>query len=117
MSERSDPEILPREGSPAIDKGPTSNRLGRTPDDGYSADRLPSEVGLSKAAKNAIAAGLKPWTKGQSGNPGGYTKLYFRARKLFQDHSQELAQRLIDLALNAEDERVAAMCTITGLGI
>ena len=78
---------------------------------------LPNEAELIEPSRRAINSAYKGFRKGQSGNPGGFSRIYHRSKKIFEAHSEELAARLIYLALNAEDERVSAMCTVTGLGI
>jgi hypothetical protein len=58
-----------------------------------------------------------PWRfqPGQSGNPGGLSRFYWETRRLARDASPEVMARLIELALHAEDERVASVCGIAVL--
>lgn len=66
-------------------------------------------------AKRAATRGyLRPWKKGQSGNPGGKPKevlaVYREVRRLFVNASPAAAHELIELARSAEDERVRSVC-------
>lgn len=47
-----------------------------------------------------------PWEKGQSGNPGGYSKEHASLKKLFQENSAAAISRLIGL-VHSDDERIA----------
>ena len=51
---------------------------------------------------------------GQSGNPRGLTKFYRETRRLAREAGPAVMQEMINLALNAEDERTRAVC---GFGI
>ena len=53
--------------------------------------------------------------KGQSGNPDGQSRFYHACRQLARDASPEMMAGLIDLAKNAEDERVRSVCLIAVL--
>ena len=55
------------------------------------------------------------WPKGVSGNPGGQAAIYHQCRKLARDASLDMMRGLIDLAKNAEDERVRSVCLIAAL--
>ncbi len=55
------------------------------------------------------------WPKGISGNPGGQAAVYHECRKLAREASPEMMAGLIDLAKNAEDERVRSVCSIAVL--
>jgi len=57
-----------------------------------------------------------PWRfqPGESGNPGGLSKFYWETRRLARDASPAVMARLIELALHADDERVASVC---GIGV
>jgi hypothetical protein len=63
----------------------------------------------------ARRAHLRPWKKGQSGNPGGLGAFYQQARKIVRDAAPELMRELVKLALTAEDERVKSVCLIAAL--
>ena len=52
---------------------------------------------------------VRPWQKGQSGNPSGVQGEYYRVRKLCADDSLAVARELIDLAHNSKDDRVRYM--------
>jgi hypothetical protein len=58
-----------------------------------------------------------PWRfqPGESGNPGGLSKFYWETRRLARDASPAVMARLIELALHAEDERVASVCGVAVL--
>jgi hypothetical protein len=83
-------------------------------------DQLASEPDLVIPASKAIARTFgranTRWTPGVSGNPGGVNRTVHQARKLFRVRAPELAEQLINLALNAEDERVKSVCLIACLG-
>ena len=51
---------------------------------------------------------LVPYKKGQTGNPGGKTKLFAQVQRICREASPEAARRLIEL-MHSEDERVALM--------
>ncbi len=53
--------------------------------------------------------------KGVSGNPGGQAAVYHQCRKVARDASLDMMRGLIDLARNAEDERVRSVCLIAVL--
>ena len=55
------------------------------------------------------------WPKGVSGNPGGQAAIYHQCRKLARDASLDMMRGLVDLARNAEDERVRSVCLIAVL--
>ncbi len=55
------------------------------------------------------------WPKGVSGNPGGQAAVYHQCRKLARDASLDMMRGLVDLARNAEDERVRSVCLIAVL--
>ena len=48
------------------------------------------------------------WQPGQTGNPGGLSKFYWETRRLARDAAPAVMARLIELALHADDERVAS---------
>src|SRR5215472_17942677 len=58
-----------------------------------------------------------PWRfqPGESGNPGGLSKFYWETRRLARDASPAVMARLIELALHADDERVASVCGVAVL--
>jgi hypothetical protein len=70
---------------------------------------------VDAAARRTKAA--YPWRfqPGESGNPGGLSKFYWETRRLARDASPAVMQRLIELALNAADERVASVCGVAVL--
>lgn len=49
-----------------------------------------------------------PWQKGQSGNPGGYSKAHAEVARLARECAKEVVQRLREIALNS-DNQVAAI--------
>ena len=51
---------------------------------------------------------LVPYKKGQTGNPGGKTKLFAQVQRLCREASPDAARRWIEL-MQSEDERVALM--------
>ena len=53
--------------------------------------------------------------KGRSGNPDGQSRFYHACRQLAREASPEMMAGLIDLAKNAEDERVRSVCLIAVL--
>jgi hypothetical protein len=55
------------------------------------------------------------WPKGQSGNPDGQSRHYHECRRLAREAGPEMMAGLIDLARNAEDERVRSVCLIAVL--
>jgi hypothetical protein len=55
------------------------------------------------------------WPKGTSGNPDGQSQCYHICRKLAREAGPEMMLGLIDLAKNAEDERVRSVCLIAVL--
>jgi hypothetical protein len=73
----------------------------------------PSE--LEESAKRRAKA-LYPWrwSPGRSGNPHG-VGLYQEARQLARQAGAAVMERLIDLALHAEDERVSSVCCVAVL--
>src|SRR6201989_3023848 len=56
-------------------------------------------------------AGLRPWAKGQSGNPSGHHGEYHEVRRLCADHSLEAAEKQIRLMRESTDDRVIFMVT------
>ena len=55
------------------------------------------------------------WQPGQTGNPGGLSKFYWETRRLARDAAPAVMARLIELALHADDERVASVCSVAVL--
>ena len=55
------------------------------------------------------------WQPGQTGNPGGLSKFYWETRRLARDAAPAVMARLIELALHADDERVASVCGVAVL--
>ena len=55
------------------------------------------------------------WQPGQTGNPGGLSKFYWETRRLARDAAPAVMARLIELALHADDERVASLCGVAVL--
>lgn len=53
---------------------------------------------------------LKPWAKGQSGNPGGKSKKLEEIRSLAKDRSRRALERIIEL-VESQDEKVALMAS------
>jgi hypothetical protein len=68
------------------------------------------EIEILKARTKAYR-----FPKGQSGNPDGQSKFYHQCRKLAREASPDMMLGLIDLAKNAEDERVRSVCLIAVL--
>jgi hypothetical protein len=83
--------------------------------DSFTHARTKEREEMVARAKRAIDKGLRPWKPGQSGNPGGMAKVYHVARKILRDRSPEMCAELVDLALNAEEERVRSVCLIAAL--
>ena len=55
------------------------------------------------------------WQPGQTGNPRGLSKFYWETRRLARDAAPAVMARLIELALHADDERVASVCGVAVL--
>jgi hypothetical protein len=55
------------------------------------------------------------WPRGVSGNPTGQSRFYHECRKLAREASPDMMLGLIDLAKNAEDERVRSVCQMAVL--
>jgi hypothetical protein len=53
--------------------------------------------------------------KGQSGNPDGQSRFYHECRKLANRAAPDMMRGLIELANNAEDERVRSVCLMAVL--
>jgi hypothetical protein len=53
--------------------------------------------------------------KGKSGNPDGQSRFYHECRKLANRAAPDMMRGLIDLAKNAEDERVRSVCLVAVL--
>ena len=53
---------------------------------------------------------LKPFQKGQTGNPGGNQGEYQLARRICAAHTEEAVKRQLEL-MRSDDERVAFMAT------
>ena len=57
---------------------------------------------------------LRPWQKGQSGNPGGVGgpgSVYHEARKLCAEHTPEAIRKQIELMRTCDDPRVVTIVT------
>ena len=67
------------------------------------------------AERRAKAAYPWRWQPGQTGNPGGLSKFYWETRRLARDAAPAVMARLIELALHADDERVASVCGVAVL--
>jgi hypothetical protein len=50
------------------------------------------------------------YPKGQSGNPNGQARFYHEARRIAREAGPEMMYGLIELACEAEDERVRSVC-------
>jgi hypothetical protein len=70
------------------------------------------DVAAERRAKAAYPWRFQP---GESGNPGGLSKFYWETRRLARDASPAVMARLIELALHADDERVASVCGVAVL--
>ena len=70
------------------------------------------DLAAERRAKAAFPWRFQP---GVSGNPGGLSKFYWETRRLARDASPAVMVRLIELALHAEDERVASVCGVAVL--
>lgn len=55
------------------------------------------------------------WRKGESGNPGGMPRAYYRARELARLAAPDMIENLIELAKNGTDERVRSFCCVAVL--
>jgi hypothetical protein len=66
------------------------------------------------ANRNPKTANLKPWKKGQSGNPGGRTKTSREITQLALEGSKKAIKRLLQL-VDSKDERVALSAAIAVL--
>jgi len=78
------------------------------------APSSPRRRALSVAEFTARGKAFR-FPKGQSGNLSGQSRLYHECRKLAREASPEMMTGLIDLAKNAVDERVRAVCLIAVL--
>ena len=73
----------------------------------------PSELeGLAKRRAKALYPWR--WSGGRSGSPAGLG-LYQEARHLARQAGPAVMERLIELALHAEDERVSSVCCVAVL--
>jgi hypothetical protein len=70
------------------------------------------DLAAERRAKAAYPWRFQP---GESGNPGGLSKFYWETRRLARDASPAVMARLIELALHADDERVASVCGVAVL--
>lgn len=52
---------------------------------------------------------LRPWKKGQSGNPNGVPQWYRDLRGLFREHSLPALARLVELARDPSNKKIALM--------
>lgn len=55
--------------------------------------------------------GLRPWQPGQSGNPGGLSRVKRAVKDLAKANSVRAMQRIVDL-IDAEDEKVSLAAAI-----
>jgi hypothetical protein len=55
------------------------------------------------------------YPKGQSGNPSGQARFYHEARRIAREAGPEMMYGLVELACEAEDERVRSVCLIAVL--
>jgi len=81
------------------------SEVGSARSGGRSASRalLPGEI------RSATGGILRPFLKGQSGNPNGGTSDYHAVRRLCAEHSLEASRRLIALMREGDDPRVTYM--------
>jgi hypothetical protein len=69
-----------------------------------------SSVEILKARTRAYR-----FPKGKSGNPDGQSRFYHESRKLANHAAPDMMRGLIELANNAEDERVRSVCLVAVL--
>lgn len=62
-------------------------------------------------AGKPLPTGLRPWKPGQSGNPGGVSKIKREVKELARQSATAAMERIIEL-MHAGDERVALMAAI-----
>src|SRR5690349_6164470 len=55
------------------------------------------------------------YPKGQSGNPNGQARFYHEARRIAREAGPEMMYGLIELACEAQDERVRSVCLVAVL--
>ena len=76
-------------------------------------------LGVNEAARRTANRVFRPepgrFRPGVSGNPSGQSHFYHQCRKIARAASPEMMYGLIDLAMNAEDERVRSVCLIAVL--
>jgi hypothetical protein len=70
----------------------------------------PAEQARRVANKTFRLSTAGRFQPGLSGNPAGQSHLYHQCRKIARQASPEMMEGLIDLAKNAEDERVRSVC-------
>jgi hypothetical protein len=101
--------------------GSSQTRVGHVQSWLMAEDKPPATLPdvLTRAQNRTKAAypwrGAKPFQPGQSGNPGGQSRFYFDCRRIARDASPEMMRGLIELAKNAEGERVRSVCIIAVL--
>jgi hypothetical protein len=68
-------------------------------------------VSADGAALTGPQSGLKPWAPGQSGNPGGLSKVKREVKDLAKKNSVRAMQKIVDL-IDDDDSRVALAAAI-----
>ena len=74
---------------------------------GKSKGRRRTRVGKLKPRGRPNPQNLRPWKKGQSGNPKGLPHWYRELRALFRENSEPAARRIVELARDASEKRLS----------
>ena len=76
--------------------------------EGEVLEREPLNAAKSERHVPAVLL-ANQWKPGQSGNPGGKTKLELEVRRMAQDSSAAVMEKIIDICLTTDEDRVAVV--------
>jgi hypothetical protein len=80
---------------------------------------VPATIDAGETARRSANKVFRPgpgrFQRGVSGNPSGQSHFYHQCRKIARAASPEMMRGLIELAKNAEDERVRSVCLVAVL--
>jgi hypothetical protein len=80
---------------------------------------VPALINAAETARRTANKIFRPgpgrFQPGVSGNPSGQSHFYHQCRKIARAASPEMMYGLIELAKNAEDERVRSVCLVAVL--